>query len=186
MPDRIIDVPTANKLPFGTVREEVWGFPGDRRSLYTFTEAGIGPSFEAGFRTQRLGFARSVATFDVSYNYVVPLQSFAPGISVGLLDGANSTPDGRRVYLATTFDAGGGASTLDAGVRTTLGLQVGRRASAFVGVDIPIASRVSLLAEHDGFRVNAGIEVRPAPSVRLRWMQLDRKPALSLSLSQKF
>ena len=68
----------------------------------------------------------------------------------------------------------------------TLGAQFGKLNSPFVGVSMPLSPQFALLAEHSGYRLSAGFEIRPVKPVALRLVQRGSKPMLSLSVAARF
>ena len=184
--DQLIDIPTARKIPFEDVKYEFRAAPVVSGDLQHFLGIGIGSSFELDFRDVVNSGLNPVGTFDFSYNYISAVPSVAPGISLGVVDASNLTQDGRRFYVVSTFrnpmdDLPGNLYS-----DISVGFQAGSLTSPFVGVSVPLGSSFYLLAEHNGFRLSSGVELRPAPHVALRFITRNRETLLSVSAMLKF
>lgn len=185
--DRLIHIPLGKKVPSHTVRLE-GGVPLESTgSPFGYLDVGLNTFLDATIRTTDMPSVTRRATLDLGYNYISPIPDASPGISVGVQDLAGNTPDGRRFYIASTYRPSlGGSANVFTPAEVTIGALVGRRTSAFVGVMLPISPAFRLLAEHDGFRVNAGVEARPINRVWLKLLFIDTKPMLSAQVQQKF
>lgn len=184
--DRLVLVPTARKLPFRTVRYELLSQAGSSQVVEHYLGLGIGKSFELELRTQRWASASTVGTFDVGYNFVAPVPDLTPGIAFGVQDAPDTTSDRRRFYFATTFRPTFSTANGDVAADITLGVYAGHQSSAFVGVGIPFSREVRLIAEHNGYRMTVGFEVRPHRSGALRVLVRERATLLGFSLMHRF
>ena len=184
--DQLIDVPTARKIPFLDVRYEFRAQPISSGYTSQFLGVGIGPSFELDIRDRVTPGFHSVGTVDFSYNVITNLPGISPGISLGVQDATNLTPEGRRFYAVTTFrnELDDLPGNLYADV--TLGVQFGSLSSPFLGVSVPFSEKFYLIAEHSGYRVSGGFEVRPAPHIAIRWVAQEGSSFVSLSAMTKF
>jgi hypothetical protein len=176
--DRLMNVPVGRKIPYQTLRFEVAKNLAAGESLRTFTGIGIGRSFDMEIRSEHGRLVGPKIALDFSYNYLDPFIDFNPGVSVGVLDLFDQAQDGRRYFFAMTFLHGEG---LEIPLETTLGAVFGRANGAIVGVKIPFGDQFRLMAEHDGFRINAGAELQLGPGVSLRAFSRGRETLLSLS-----
>lgn len=184
--DRLITVPTGRKLPFGTVRYEFRAEPKQRGNEEHLFAAGIGTSFEIEARTSWLEQDRGSGTFDLAYNFIAPIPDLSPGISVGVQDALDQTEDRRRVYAAITFRPYFITANGDVPGEVTVGILQGEYTHPFVGVGIPLAREIRLLAEHNGFRLAAGVEYRPKPNLGFRFQTRGHQTLASLQLTTKF
>ncbi len=172
--DRLIDVPTARKLPFGVFRLEFADEVSVSRTQLGYADIGIGTSFEAGVRTEQLMGRAFAGTIDLTYNYISPISGISPGIAFGVQDALNATEDGRRFFFCVTYRDQADAIGGDYAAEVTLGAFLANRSSPYVGVTMPFSSNVRLLAEHDGIRISAGLEYRPIRSIGLRFLSRGR------------
>ena len=185
--DELIDIPTARKIATEDFRYEFRAQPITKGDMQHFLGIGLGKSFELDIREVQDYGMSPVTSFDFSYNFMAAFPGGEiPGISLGVQDGSNLTQDGRRFFAVTTFrntmDEIAGSVYAD----ITLGFQVGSKTSPFVGVAVPFAPSVYLLAEDSGFRLNTGIEFRPSARMSLRFIVRNQETLLSLSASGRF
>ncbi len=184
--DRLITIPTARKLLFGAVRAETLVETGSARTWEGFLGLGIGKSFEAEIHTEHFPGKNTAIGFDLSYSYVAPILGYSPGIAAGVQDAFDSTRDGRRFWAATTyrktFNVIGGTYFAD----LTIGGFVGKKTSPFAGASIPVSRYVRVLAEHNGYRLSSGLEIRPKPEIAFRLVFRERDSLLGLNLTKKF
>lgn len=184
--DRLILAPTGNKIRFGQARLESMFTPDGDQNRW-FLGYGVTKEIELEVTSERFRSGVYRNSLNASFNLMNPLTDFAPGVSFGVTDALDNTADGRRTYLAVTFRLGlDGDYNQDAPMEATVGFAYGRGFSPFVGVMIPLTWQTRLLAEHDGFRVSAGLEFRPLRGLAARYLQVDGKPTWSLSLTAKF
>lgn len=180
--DHLIDIPTANKFPTGAVTLQAAWPPSQDHGFLGLAGFGIGPSFAADIRQEAIAPDRSATCLDLDYNFTEPVYDLVPGLDFGILDAANVSSEGRRAYLATTLNEGGGIFVTDVVAQVTLGYQLGRKSSPFAGVFLPLGNSLALIAEHDGFRLSGGLELRLSPDFRLRLVQRAGVPMASLTL----
>jgi hypothetical protein len=184
--DRLITIPTARKLLYRSVRAETFIETGSGRTWEGFLGIGIGKSFEAEIHTERFPGKDTRTAFDLTYNHVAPILGYVPGLAAGVQDVFDSSRDGRRFWAATTYRKA--FKSLD-GVYfadLTVGGFVGKKTSPFAGVSVPISRYVRVLAEHNGYRLSSGLEIRPKPQFALRLVFRERDSLLGLSLATKF
>lgn len=185
--DRLITIPTGSKIPFRTVVGEYVFEKSRSRTVEAYLGLGIGKSFDMELRSERIDEEEQIGTFDLGYNYIAPIRGFGPGLSVGVQDVANRSRDGRRAYFAATFLEGTPSTMIgDTPASLTVGYMGGSINAAFVGVMMPFTDTFRLLAEHNGRRITAGVEYRPAPWVGLRLLFRERDTLLSASLTRHF
>lgn len=184
--DRLISVPLGRKLPYRTARVEFMGEPYRGGVFESYVGLGVATAFDVEIRTQRLRGVKGYNAVDLSYNVIGPIPDFAPGISVGVQDVADATSDGRRFYTAVTYRQSNYTLNGEVPGDITLGAFVGVHSSAFVGVSLPFSREVRLLAEHNGYRLSAGFEIRPTPTVGLRLFVREQQAFASLSLTHRF
>lgn len=185
--DRLITVPLGRKLPFGTVRYEYRWSNSSGGASENLLAAGITKAFEIEARTSfRKPDEIVVGTFDVAYNFIAPLPDISPGISIGVQDVLNQTEDQRQAYFALTSRTTMPTPTGNAIADVHVGLLQGRYSHAFFGTSIPIVKEARLLAEHNGYRLTAGLELRPVRDVALRVQFSSQQTMMSLQLSHRF
>jgi hypothetical protein len=123
----------------------------------------------------------------VAYNYILPITDVSPGISVGLNDVLNRTRDGRSAYLAWTHRYGNiGELNQNVPTEFTMGVSSQQSGPFFVGLTVPLAEHLRLLAEHNGKRLTAGVELRPIPNVGVRFLFRPDENLAGLWVSAKF
>ncbi len=184
--DRLIDIPTARKIPFGKFRYEFRSEPFTGGSNEHYLGLGITTAFELDLRCFQTSGEKQLGTFDGSYAFIAAIPGISPGISLGFQDGLDKTEDGRRIYLATTFrePLQVGNDTIRADV--TFGVQTGRFTSPFVGFTLPFGRQLYLVGEHNGARITAGIELRLAQNVVVRYLSRGSQTLITLSASTVF
>lgn len=184
--DRQIFIPTGDKIPFQTMRLEYLWLNRPGSAFDAWAGFGVTKDFEAELQLERLDSNAAVGTFNLAYSFVSPITDTVPGLAIGVRDGLNRTEVGRQFYAAATYRVGtageAGADHLDA----TLGVGVGRRTVPFVGVMLPFSPHVHGLAEHDGQRATAGIEVIPFAGLGLRLMAQEHQTLISVRWSARF
>lgn len=186
--DRLIHIPLGKKVPNHVFRFEGVVDQNDWKRMHGYLDAGLTPFIDATLRTEDLSAPNNRATVDIAYNYISPLMDTSPGLSAGVQDALNRTADGRRFYVASTFRVGltgSGADTFTP-AEVTIGGFAGAKSGAFVGVMLPLTAAFRLEAEHDGYRVNSGIDLRPLPNVAVKYLFIGSKPELSLQIQSKF
>lgn len=185
--DRLILIPTGNKLPFGKVRAEAIWSTRDRDHVQGFLGAGIGHSFDAELLYENISPNAQVGSFNFAYNYVVPVSDLTPGLSVGVRDALNKTRDGRSFYIASTFRiAPDGLYNENSPPELTIGFGTESLRGLFVGASLPFTDHFRLLAEHDSFRITAGFEIEPLPGLALRALYRQDETLLSVGYAVRF
>ena len=184
--DRLIDIPTARKIPFDDFRYEFRSEPFVAGSFEQYLGLGVGKSFELDLRSVEQRGDRQVGTFDFAYDFIAAIPNVSPGISVGVQDAADRTLDGRRYYVATTYREAMQVINESVKADITVGVQTGRLSSPFVGFLLPFSKEVFLIGEHNGYRISAGFEIRPAANLSVRYYTRGSSAMLSFSLSSRF
>jgi len=124
---------------------------------------------------------------DFSYNYLPAFLDESPALSVGVLDIADETPEGRTLYAAFTFRFGNiEPHNQDTSTDLTVGIWSRNGSSAFVNVAYPITNRWLLIAEGTRDDVSAGFELRPVSQVAVRLLTRESGPFLGASLRWQF
>lgn len=184
--DRLITVPTGTKVFSGHLKLEGlrWQDDDSERAWVTY---GVNRSVEVGITYFRPSGETGKLSFDASYNIVSPILDTSPGISVGFLDGANVTPEGRAFYLATTFRLGNdGEYNQDVPTELHFGFWTRRTGLMFVGASLPLSQQVRLVAEHDSKSLTAGVDLRPMKPLSIKLLAREGRPAFGLAWTQKF
>jgi len=184
--DRVITVPTGRKIPFKSFRAELWFEPTKNGTTEYYFGTGLSDLFEIEVRSQRLPGRDVRNAVDLSYNLIGPIPDLTPGISIGVQDVADATADGRRPYAALTLRQTLTALDGDANSDVTIGFFAGDRGGPFLGVSLPITTRIRLLGEHNRFRASGGIEYIPQKGVALRYFARGSQPFVSVSLTRRF
>lgn len=185
--DRLIHIPLGKKVPKKVIRVEADLNQSDLHAFHGYLDAGLTTDLDATIRNDGDRDEPRRATFDLSYNYISPITDASPGISIGIQDAPNRTADGRRFYFASTFRVGlGGNADTFTPAEITLGGFAGKKSNAFVGAMLPLTPAFRLMAEHDGYRVNAGIDMRPTSDISVKYLFIGSKPEIGVQLRSKF
>jgi hypothetical protein len=186
--DRVITVPRGGKIPYGTVRGEYMFEPSNPGTFLSYVGIGVTTFIDAEVQTDQLRDDQHFTSLNLNFNLNAPLAGLAPGISFGVLDATNVSPEGRREYVAVSFQDSGDAGPLSGGasVETTIGAFVGRTSHMFVGVSLPVSERFRFLAEHDGHIVSAGAEFKPTNGTYFRMIFRSNETLLSVGTTAHF
>ena len=184
--DRLIFIPTGKKTLKNKIFIEWIGGQDKRFQNQWFVGTGLGDSFDMELQYEDGRGIRRGLTGSFAYNYIVPVTDITPGISVGVRDIANRTSFGRYLYLAATFRlASEGLWTSDAPTEFTIGFGTQPLRGAFMGIVVPFAEQIRLLAEHDSVNLTAGLELKPIPGFGLRWLYRQNRNLIGLSWTVK-
>jgi len=185
--DRLIEIPVGRKLPAGAARLEHLWEPGDFTRSRTYLGYGIDQGVEVEFLYDRIESRAGRIEVDLSYQYYPAFIDQVPAVRFGIRDLGNSGSRGNRVYVAATylFTLEGELNANERG-EFTVGAMSGGRNSIFVGILLPFSESLRVMAEHDGMRVTAGLELRPADGLALKWLFRPNQTLVSLSLSRRF
>lgn len=184
--DRLITIPTARKLPVGTVRYELRLEPGSDGQQENLLGVGISPYLDGELRTFRDRGGRDVVTGDLAYNYIAAIQGLSPGFSLGVQDIADRTPEGRRFFVATTFRQPASTINGDFPMDITLGVLSAKHTTPYVGVLVPFSKEFHFLAEHDGERIGVGAEFRPTSWLNLRAQEIGSRTLFGFQATTHF
>lgn len=185
--DRLIHIPVGKKVPNHVIRLEGGFAQDDAGDWRGYLDVGLSLYLDATLRTDDAFGSPKRETLDLSYNYIAPIPDASPGISVGIQDVANRTADGRHFYLASTFRVGlGGNADTFTPAEVTVGGSFGAKSFAFVGVMLPLTPAFRIMAEHDGYRINSGVEFRPWGNLGLKYLFIDSRPQLSAQFQSRF
>lgn len=157
-------------------------------SFVGFLGFGVNSYIDAEVESDQLKGNKDFTTLNLDFNLNAPLAGIAPGVSFGVLDANNTSPEGRRAYVAVSFqDAGtGGVFSGGASVETTIGAFVGKTSHAFVGVSLPVNEQFRFLAEDDGESINAGAELRLDNGPYFRLVFREDQTLLSVGATTHF
>lgn len=184
--DRLINMPTGTKILKKTIKFDTIFQQGDwsGKARHSIGFA-ILDSFDAELVYERFRPRAQAGTFNFSYNYVVPVEDITPGISVGVMDAANRTRDGRMLYFAATFRYSQlGDFNANTPAEATIGAGLGR--GLFLGAVLPMTDSFRLIAEHDGLKLQAGFEIRPVKDLYFRWVHAQDRSQMNLGFVQRF
>jgi hypothetical protein len=179
-------MPTGRKIPFGVVQLEYAGNVRNSAAFESYLGIGASPEIELEVRYRQSASGTRTAGVSVGYNLITPIPDLSPGITIGLQDVGNAGIDGRRVYLAFTNRMSVTAFDGDQYADLTFGLAVDDRVKPMLGFSLPLASSFRLLTEHDGRKLSAGVEVRPARTLYARYFVSGSDNFLSLGFSHRF
>lgn len=157
-------------------------------SSYSFFGVGLTTFIDAEISSRQLSGEHDFTTVDLNFNVNAPLAGFAPGLSLGILDALDQSPDGIRAYAAVSIqdNSDSGPFSGNAAVETTIGVTVGRTSHAFVGVSLPFSDRFRLMAEHNGTKISTGAEYRFSQGPFLRLVFREDQTLLSVGATRKF
>lgn len=185
--DRLITIPTGTKIKLDTVKlEGLWEQSRNRSSRY-YIGAGITNAIDAQLTGEKFEGRRLRNSFDVAYNYIPPIIGIGPGISFGVQDVLGVSRDGRRYFLAITTREGFADSVSGLiPAEITIGAYFGAVNSPFVGVMLPFTDYVRFMAEFNGMRINAGLEIRPTSDIGIRAIFDTNDVLVGAQISVKF
>lgn len=185
--ERLIFIPTGNKLRNDRVKLETWLLRGNLAERQSFIGLGISDSFELEIRNQSSRSNQTKTSFDVAYNYLVPFPDISPGITFGVQDVTDETPEERSFYGAVTWKINQyEQANANSPVEITLGFGTRRYRGLFVGTRLPFTDRFRMIAEHDSRQLTFGFEWIPIQNGRLLWQTNDKDYSLGASYSIKF
>jgi len=187
MADRLITIPTGTKITLDTVKFEGLTEQSRSRSSRYWLGFGVTNAIDAQITGEKFEFGRFKTSFDVAYNYIPPITGIGPGISFGVQDVLNETHDGRRYFLAITTKEGF-ADSVNGSVpaEITIGGYFGSINSPFVGVMLPFTDKLRFLAEFNGRRITAGVDIRPTNDIGLRAVFDQRDVLVGAQITLRF
>lgn len=173
------------------IRDGVWRIESLFGPSKDPTRVWLGTGFASSYDLELTGYQDRGrpwrGSLDASYNYSPPIVDIAPGISVGVQDAMNVTPEGRALYLATTFRFGNvGELNQDVPTELTIGFWSRKEGVAFFGASLPVSDKVVLVAEHNSLRLAGALELRPFSGLRLKSVFESGGTLFSVSLSRRF
>jgi len=178
--DRFILTPTGSRIRPGTARAESLAIAG--RPTRSWLEAGITTNLDLGISH----IAGRDPSLDLTWNYLLPITDIAPGLSFGLLDLADETPEGRAGYLAFTNHFGNmGDLNSDIPTEFTLGIWTRGKGQPFASVSFPFADQFRLIAETSGGEIRAGFDLRPIKALSVKVVWMDGRPSAGFRLTQR-
>lgn len=181
--DRVILTPNGTRLRPGTIRLETMATAG--QPARSWLEAGITTNIDLGLSW--VAESGRSPSLDLTWNYLLPITDITPGLSVGVIDFANESPEGRAAYLALTQYFGNlGDRNMDIPTEFSLGVWSRNKGQVFASIVLPFSEEFRLIAEAASGKVNAGFDIRPVKPVSIRLTFLDGKPTAGLRLTQRF
>jgi hypothetical protein len=162
--------------------------PSRSGSSLGFLGVGVTTYIDAEIQNNELQGEKKFTALNLDFNLNAPLAGLAPGVSFGILDATNVSPDGRRGYVAISIQdsSDSGPYSGGAAVETTIGAFVGRTSHAFVGVSLPVSERFRFLAEDDGEIVSAGAELKTTTGAFFRLVFRSDETLLSIGTTAHF
>lgn len=185
--DRLITIPTGTKVTLNTIKFESLWEQSRARTVRSYAAFGVTNAIDMQIETEKFNEVRTRTTFDFAYNLIPPITGIGPGISFGMQDALNTSRDGRRLFIAIT-QREGYADTVNGSVAAdiTIGGYFGAISSPFVGMMLPFTDKVRFLAEYNGRRISAGLDVRPVPYLGLRAIFENHDVLLGAQVTIKF
>lgn len=180
--DRLFNVPVARTLPSKTLRYESLQALNNRFTRFNFFAFSPATGYE--FELREREFGRSI--LDFQYNLVPPVQSISPGISIGVLDAANESPDRRRFYLVTTFRELLEVGDSGANGELTLGYGWGQNDGVLVGFSLPLSQRTSFIADHNAQVLSVGINTNLFPGFNARFFIQEQQALFGFRYQVRF
>lgn len=176
--DRLITIPTGSKIRLNTIRAEGLFEQSRARSSRYYLGTGVTNAIDVELTGEKFEGHKLRTSIDFSYNYIPPIIGIGPGVSFGVQDALGVTRDGRRYFLAITTKEGF-ADSVNGMVPAefTFGAYFGSINAPFVGVMLPFTDRLRVLAEFNGRRITAGVEIRPLNDFGIRAV-FDQKDVL--------
>ena len=157
-------------------------------STLSFVGVGLTTFVDAELETQQLRNEPSFTALNLDFNLNAPIAGVAPGVSLGILDATDQSPDGRRGYIAISFQDSGDSGPFSGGaaVETTVGAFFGRNSHAFVGMSLPVNYNFRFMVEDDGSRVSAGAEYKTNAGPYFRLVFREDQTLLSVGATTHF
>lgn len=179
--DRLIEIPTGRLIypERLTLEAGFWaGVPARERAFVNLRASGL-----LELQGARTGFEGRLELYGIQYSLYPEIPGYAPGISVGVADVFNRSPQGRGYYVAISYGiAALGATPLDHDLRIHLGFGWEGMPSLFVGFDIPLTNQLFLRAEHTGERINAALAWRLSNQIELRGAVIRDRTSWSIMI----
>ena len=153
--DRVLEIPTGRAIYPERLRLEA-GFLArspeqERLSLHWR------PLERLELYGERTGFDE-INLYGVQYTVFPEIPGYTPGVSIGISDLGNRTPERRGYYVALSYGLPAlGETPLDHDLRVHLGFGTEGMPDFFIGFEIPLNNSMFLLAEHTGRYLNAGL-----------------------------
>lgn len=185
--DRLITVPMGTKIRDGFLKADYLYSTANGDSIGRFGY-GFGQTFEAAWTLDNRMTSRGPATsVDLAYNHVPPIIDISPGLTVGVRDLMDITPEGFAAYAAFTWRFGNfGTFNQETPTELTMGLWTQSSGVGFVGFSMPFFDELRLIGEHDSQRLTAGFEVRPVPGLGARMLFRSGDVLFGAHLSARF
>ncbi|OYT71745.1 MAG: hypothetical protein CFK49_01325 [Armatimonadetes bacterium JP3_11] len=179
--DRLIEIPTGKLIYPERLTVEagfLTGTPERERVLVNFRVGGL-----LEIQGARTGFENRLEVYGLQYSVYPEIPSYAPGISIGVLDMFDRTAQGRGYYVALSYSiAALGQTPLDHDLRVHLGFGWEGMSGFFVGFDVPLTNQIFLRAEHTGSHINAALAWRPTNQVELRGSVIRERTCWSIMI----
>ncbi len=179
--DRLIEIPTGRLIYPERLTIEAGvlaGAPERERALLNLRVGGL-----LELQGARTGFENRLELYGVQYSLYPEIPGYAPGISVGVSDVFDRSPQGRGYYLAISYGiAALGETPLDHDLRVHLGFGWEGTPGFFIGFDVPLTNQLFLRAEHTGERINAALAWRPSNQIELRGTVIRDRTSWSIMI----
>ena len=184
--DRAVFVPTGRKLLPNTAKFEFLDSAG-RSNTFGWLQYSPNSVFEFSVYGEKLAGQSTAFGVNGSFTFVNPITDVAPGISLGFLDIANETEDGRALYAAITYRLGNeGLLNQFLPTDITLGVWSRERSLGFAAAELPFSDFLSVVGELDGNGVTAGVNLSPVKGARIRLLWTRGDPTFGFQFQQRF
>jgi hypothetical protein len=186
--DRLITIPVALKVPLRTVSlHHLFDGVHPNRSISTIG-LGVTEAIDLEVSYHDWDFNRDITSIDLSYNISPALVDIAPGFSIGVRDLLDETHEGTYGYFVATFHHGlTGDFNQDIPLETHVGILYGSRGMrGFAGAYLPFTDKFAVVAEHNSRRLTGGMELRPLPDARVRWLHSPDRSYWQVSYQVRF
>jgi|GEM_PF-6308274 len=148
---------------------------------------GLGKGFEARFTDSQFQQGSGRQSVDIQYLYLSPFGDESPGITFGVNDLFNVTPDRIRGYVGVSYQVGLNADLNESlSAIVTVGVFIGHRTAPFTSVIIPFGTSFDARLEDDGDRINAGFNLKLGYGFELRAITRGQRTMLGLNFNKNF
>ncbi len=179
--DRVIETPTGRLLYPHYLKAELGLLNSDRARERWLVNWRVGNYVELS--AVRSGFTGVAELTGVQFNLYPEIPNYTPGISVGVTDLFDRSPNGRGYYLALSYSVPTlGETPLDYDLRVHLGFGIRGVPAFFIGFEIPLTNHLFALAEHTGRGINTALVWQPVPQLQVRASIIQNRTSWSLLL----
>lgn len=179
--DRLIRIPTGSLISPARAKAEM-GIENGSSSVTRY-EVGlrVNDFFEIDGSRYESANGQTIDAVHFQVSIYPEILNYAPGLSAGMRDLFNKTPEGTGYYLALSYRVPLlGEQPLDRDLVLHLGYGWRGVNGFFMGVEAPLTNQLLILAEHDSHSLNAALVWQPMNAMQVRWNVIDRRPFASV------